>query len=66
MSLKRSIVINDKKNICQECKHSNTCDYYTKYQKLLDMFENVEPDKFLIKMVCHISKCNQYLKEQEG
>ena len=65
MSLKKSIVINDKKNICQDCKHSNTCKYYTKYQKMLDLFENIDPDEYLIKLVCHIKKCNQYLSDKE-
>lgn len=65
MSLKRSVVIDDRRCICKNCTKSNTCDYYTNYQKLLDNYENKVPDKFLIKMVCYIKKCNQFLKDKE-
>jgi len=66
MTLKRSIVIDDRRCICKKCSHSNTCEYYTKYQKLLDVFENVEPGKFLIKLTCHIRKCNQFMEDKNG
>lgn len=65
MSLKKSIVIDDHRCICKNCNKANTCEYYTKYQKLLDMFENVAPDEFLIKVTCHIRKCNQFDKDKE-
>jgi len=65
MSLKRSIVIDDRRCICKNCKHSNVCPIYTKYQKMLDLMENIEPDKYLIKITCHIRKCNQYVGDKE-
>jgi len=63
MTTKKSIVINDTKCICQKCKHANTCEYYTKYQKLLDNYENLGSGDYLIRMICYIKKCNQYLEE---
>lgn len=65
MSLKKSIVIDDRRCICKSCSKANTCEYYTKYQKLLDVFENIEPDEFLIKLTCHIRKCNQFEEEKQ-
>lgn len=63
MSLKKSIVIDDRRCICKSCSKANTCEYFTKYKKMLDMFENIEPDKFMIMMTCHIRKCNEYTKD---
>ena len=65
MSLKKSIVIDDRRCICKSCDKANTCDHYTKYQKLLDMFEAIDPDKTIIKMTCHIRKCNEYVGDKE-
>ena len=64
MTAKKPIVINDVRCICKECKHANTCEYYGKYQKLLDMFENSGSGDYLIKMICYIKKCNQFIKEE--
>jgi len=65
MSLKKSIVIDDRHCICKNCKHSNTCKIFTKYSKLLDMLENIDPDEFIIKMTAHIRKCNKFLEDAE-
>jgi hypothetical protein len=65
MTNKTPIIIDDRHCICKKCSHANTCEYYTKYQKLLDMFENLGRGDYLIKMTCHIRKCNQYEKENK-
>lgn len=65
MTLKKSIVIDDRRCICKNCSKANTCEIYTKYQKLLDMFENIDPNQYLIKMTCHIRSCNQLVKDKE-
>jgi len=65
MSLKKSIVIDDRHCICKKCDKSNLCPIYTKYQKMLDLMENIEPDKYLVKITAHIRKCNQFDKERE-
>ena len=63
MANKTPIIINDTDCICKKCNNANICEYYTKYQKLLDMFENIGSGDYLIKMTCYIKKCNQYVKE---
>ena len=63
MTNKKPIVIDDTRCICKKCKHANTCEYYGKYQKLLDMFENIGSGDYLIKTVSYIKKCNQYLED---
>ena len=66
MTLKRSIIIDDRRCICKQCEKANTCEIYTKYQKLLDLLENIEPNQYLIKMTCHIRSCNQLLEDKEA
>lgn len=65
MTLKKSIVVDDRRCICKNCKHSNVCEIYTKYQKMLDIFENIKPSKYLIKMTSHIRHCNQFIRDKE-
>ena len=65
MTVKKSVVIDDRRCICKKCSEANTCEYYTKYQKMLDMFEDIAPSEFLIKMTCHIRKCNQFIADKE-
>jgi len=66
MSLKKSVVVDDRRCICKKCNKANTCEKYTKYQALLDKYENIPPDEFLIKMTCHIRKCNQFMEDKNG
>ena len=63
MTLKRSVIIDDRRCICKKCTHANTCEIYTKYQKTLDMIENIEPNEYLIKITSHIRKCNKFTEE---
>lgn len=65
MSLKKSVIIDDRRCICKKCSHTNTCKFYTKYSKFLDLLENIEPTEFIIKMTVHVRKCNQFLEDKK-
>lgn len=65
MSLKQSVVVDSHRCICQKCQHANTCEIYTKYKKLLDMIENIDPNQYIVKITSHIRKCNNFLPDKE-
>ena len=65
MTLKRSIIIDDRKCICKKCSKANTCDFYIKYAKFLDLLENIEPNEFIIKMTVHVRKCNLFIEDKK-
>jgi len=65
MSTKQSVIIDDRRNICKKCRHANTCEFYGKYQKFLDLVENTGAKEYLIKVICYVKRCNQYLSEDK-